>query len=166
MDVVIVRHAIAFDRDQAHWPDDRQRPLTPKGRKAFRRAARGLAALAPAVDTLLSSSYVRAWETALALTAAGWPLPVRSMALEATGSPALVLDALRAHTEAPCIALVGHEPYLGELLAYLLTGDAQGMRLQLRKGSAALLQLDDDLQPGHAQLRWLLQPKALRALAE
>jgi len=35
MDLYIVRHAVAFDRDAERWPDDRERPLTPRGIKAI-----------------------------------------------------------------------------------------------------------------------------------
>ena len=30
MDLYLVRHAVAFGRDAARWPDDSARPLTPE----------------------------------------------------------------------------------------------------------------------------------------
>ena len=77
MDLYLVRHAIAFDFDTSQWPDDSQRPLTPEGQKRFSRAARAWRAR-PSVDLVLSSPWVRAWQTAELLESeAGWPRPVR-----------------------------------------------------------------------------------------
>src|SRR5919204_6466934 len=63
MRLLIIRHAIAVPRGTPDMADD-QRPLTPKGRKRFRRAARGLAAILKRPDALLSSPLPRARETA------------------------------------------------------------------------------------------------------
>ena len=79
MDLYLVRHAIAEDRDHARWPDDADRPLSAKGIERFEREARGLATLVPDVDILLASPFSRAWHTAEILTKeAGWPPPVRA----------------------------------------------------------------------------------------
>ena len=41
VDLFVVRHAIAFERDETQLPDDSLRPLTPEGERAFERAAGG-----------------------------------------------------------------------------------------------------------------------------
>src|SRR5437764_6329940 len=123
MDLYLIRHAIAGDPDEASWPDDRARPLTQGGVKRFRSAARGLHKIVPRVDLLLSSGYVRAWQTAEILTKlAGWPGPVALPALEADRSAEEVLAGLVEHAGANRIALVGHEPNLHQLVALLLAG--------------------------------------------
>jgi phosphohistidine phosphatase len=165
MNLYLVRHAIAFDHDPATWPDDRDRPLTPQGEKRFRRAARGLAALAPSVDLVLSSGYVRAWRTAELLARdADWPAPTACEALESGRQPSDVLEALQPHADKGSAALVGHEPNLHQLASFLLTGDAAPAMLEFRKGGVALLQFDGAPAPGLAHLVWLLTPKVLRAL--
>ena len=74
MDLYIVRHAIAGHADGSRWPDDADRPLTPEGAKSFRAAAAGLRRIVSSVDVLLSSRFVRAWQTAELLhEVAGWP---------------------------------------------------------------------------------------------
>src|SRR5215475_9433444 len=74
MDLLIVRHAIAYDRDRARWHDDAERPLSPAGIRRARKAAAGLKELTPRPGRLLSSPLVRARETAKILTqVAGWP---------------------------------------------------------------------------------------------
>jgi hypothetical protein len=47
----------------------------------------------------------------------------------------------------------------------LLTAEAGHASIEFRKGGAALLEVQDGLRPGSARLRWLLQPKMLRALS-
>lgn len=165
MDLYIIRHAIAEAHDPVMWPDDTQRPLTPRGRKRWARAVGGIGRVVPGVDRLLSSSYPRAWDTAQALTdGLGWPEPARCEALEAGHTPEEVVAALRAF-QAERLAVVGHEPYLHELASYLLTGDGSLLQVELRKGAVLKLQLEALGTESRAMLDWLLQPKALRKLA-
>lgn len=165
MQIIIVRHAIAFDRDPLQWADDRQRPLTPEGVERFERAARGLARIAPPVEVVLSSPWKRAWETAEILQrAAGWPAPRECEALQADRSPRSVLPLVREHSRAQAVALVGHEPQTHELVSYLLTGDAARVVIEFKKGGAAALLLEGPLRAGTAQLLWSLPPRALRSL--
>jgi phosphohistidine phosphatase len=165
MYLYLVRHAIAFDPDPAQWPDDRDRPLTPDGEKKFRRAAQGLRELVPSVDVVLSSPLVRAWQTACILHAKSeWPEPQRFEALQPGTMPPETVDALQPHLSATSIALVGHEPSLHELAAYLLSGDAATPQLVMRKGGVACLSFDDSPRAGRGQLDWLVRPRILRAL--
>jgi len=70
---------------------------------------------------------------------------------------------LKIHPPGARIALVGHEPLLGALLARLL-GAAQGERLAFATGSAALVDLPDG-PAADGRLRWFLKPRILRTLA-
>ena len=165
MDIYLIRHAPAFARDEVAWPDDSERPLTPKGRRRWRRAARGLGLLVSDVVVLLSSPLSRAWETAMMLEQeAGWPAPQRCEALAIQGSPEAVVGALRSYTSGGPVAMIGHEPNLHELASYLLTGDSAKVPLEFRKGGCARLSFLEGVEPGSAVLRWLLLPRALRVL--
>jgi phosphohistidine phosphatase len=165
MDLYLVRHGVAFDADPVRWPDDSQRPLTADGQKRFSSAARGLKRLAPGVDVLLSSPWVRAWTTAELLEhEAGWPAPVACEALAERGT-AEVLQALKPYAGSRAVALVGHEPSLRELASYLLTADTGHLQIELKKGGVVRLELDETVRPGSARLIWLLSPKILRELA-
>ncbi len=166
MNLYLVRHAIAFDPDPSAWADDRERPLTPDGQKKFRRAARGLRELVRRVDVVLSSPLTRAWQTAEILhTHAGWPEPVRFDELEPGREPTEVIDALQPHASAQSVALVGHEPALHELAAYLLSGDAATVRITMKKGGVARLAFPDSIKAAAADLEWLIAPGLLRELA-
>jgi phosphohistidine phosphatase len=60
-------------------------------------------------------------------------------------------------------AVVGHEPWLGELVAWLAFGDPRlGETLDLRKGS--VVWLEGSAVPRGMRMRALLTPKTLRAV--
>jgi phosphohistidine phosphatase len=161
MRVLIVRHALALPRGTPGVADA-ERPLTPRGRRRFARAARGLACLVPRPDLLLSSPWLRARQTAEVLAqACGGPAVTLEAAL-AGQPPGKVEAALQAHRRRELVALVGHEPYLSTLLAWAL-GTAQTAGLEFRKGGAALLDAPGGRLRG-ARLVWFLPPRLLRRL--
>ncbi len=163
MKLILVRHGIAGERDILKWPNDGDRPLTKKGRRRFEVAARGLSRLAPEVNLVLASLKVRAWDTAVILhQEARWPSPQALDELRES-PPEAVLSALKPYRGVGIVALVGHEPYLSRLAGHLLASDA-GVELELRKGGAIAIDWPED-NDAKARLLWLIQPKALRALA-
>jgi phosphohistidine phosphatase len=164
--VYLIRHALAHNRDPERWPDDSKRPLMPKGEETFAEAAQGLALIAPEVEVLLSSPYERAWRTAEILAEqAGWPAPVTLPALEPDVPPETVLLALETYAGKQSIALAGHRPGLHELAVYLLTGDAGGADMKIKKGGVVCIEFDDAPKTGAGKLRWLFTPKVLRNIA-
>ncbi|HZC83089.1 MAG TPA: phosphohistidine phosphatase SixA [Rubrobacter sp.] len=166
MYVYLVRHAVAHKRDQERWPDDSRRPLTPEGEQEFLGVARGLARIVPEVELLLSSPYERAWRTAEILSEqAGWPAPEKLSALEPEVPPEKVVLALETYADKQSIALSGHRPCLHELAVYLLTGDAGGADMKIKKGGVVCIEFDDTPKAGAGTLRWLFTPKVLRNLA-
>src|SRR5215469_14825655 len=77
MDLLIVRHAIAFDRNPRRWRDDGERPLSPEGMVRARKAAAGLKQITDRPQCVLCSPLVRARQTATILAEfSGWPKPV------------------------------------------------------------------------------------------
>jgi phosphohistidine phosphatase len=163
----LVRHAVAHKRDAGRWPDDSKRPLTPEGEEDFVGAARGLARVVPEVDILLSSPYLRAWRTAEILTQqAGWPAPQEFPALEPDVLPEKAVLALQTYADDQAVALVGHRPCLHEMAVYLLTGDAGGADMKIKKGGVACIEFDEAPESGAGKLRWLFTPRVLRTLAD
>ena len=164
LDVYLVRHAFAAHADPTRWPDDATRPLTNEGIARFRVAARGLRRLVPAVDSLLSSGYARAWQTAELLhEVAGWHRPEECPALEAGRPATSVIDVLQGRSERS-LALVGHEPQLSMLASLLCTGSEEALELELKKGAVAFLSVAGPVEPARASLRWTVSPKILRRL--
>ena len=170
MELYLVRHAPAFQKDFDRWRHDSKRPLTPEGVEEFRLAARGLARMVPRADVILSSPARRAWHTAEILSELdSWPAPEPLAVFAASrrrASPEKATLALGDYAEAKYVAVVGHRPRLQELAAYLLTGEGDGMKIKIRQGSVACIHFDGAPAPGTGKLRWMLTPKALLSLAD
>jgi phosphohistidine phosphatase len=164
MELLIVRHAIAFEVDARRWPDDAERPLSPRGVARARQAAAGMKQLVRKPTRVLVSQLTRAQQTAAILTeVAGWPEAERCAALAPGGSPEALLATLRRMPETR-IALVGHEPGLGRLLAASLPGVSATQAFRFKKMGAALLAFEGAARAGGARLAWLASPKLLRAV--
>jgi len=166
MELLILRHAIAFPRDAKRWADDATRPLTLEGAKRARRAALGVKRIAKRPGLVLTSPLVRARDTAAAFAqAARWPKAVECVALSPGGSPDDVLEALRRQGgKAECVAVVGHQPHLGRLLALCLRGDPRAEAFELKKSAVACLQFEGTPRAGQGVLQWSLPPRILRKL--
>ncbi len=167
--VVVVRHGPAELRDPVRWPDDDRRPLTPKGLRETRRAARGIAHLLAPGAHIATSAADRALRTAEAVRDAlgGTRRRVETWPELGTGQLAEpIFHRLRAAFRPGWeFVLVGHEPTLAEFVGLALTGDGLPVA-RLGKGGAACLEFPAALRPGAARLLWLLTRKQLEAMAE
>ena len=161
-ELYLVRHAIAAERG-AEWPDDTKRPLTVRGMARFKDAVRGLHRLDVVIDEIFTSPLMRARQTAdlLAAGLASTPVVKTLEALAPDHAPAAVLTALARAARRSRIALVGHEPGLGELAGHLV-----GTRraIPFRKGGVARIDLGSISARRIGTLIWLLPPKVLREL--
>jgi phosphohistidine phosphatase len=164
LELILVRHAIALERDRARWRDDGERPLSAEGKRKFRQAVAGLTKLVPKVDAVLTSPLVRTRQTAEILTAVGhWPKGIDTPELAPNGSPAGVLTVLRGRKVAR-IAVVGHEPRLSELLALCVGGPEARLVAPFKKGGVAWVVFDGEVEAGEAVLTAFVPPKALRKM--
>src|SRR5204863_4557971 len=120
-ELYLVRHGLAAERGD-DWPDDTKRPLTASGVSRFREVVGGLAWFGVGLDEIYSSPLVRARQTADLLSAGLSDGPaVRAFDQLAPGNEAaVVLTELAKRVKRRRVALVGHEPDLGELAAALL----------------------------------------------
>jgi phosphohistidine phosphatase len=163
MELLIVRHAIAFDRNVRRWADDGLRPLSPRGVARARHAAAGLRCITPRPTRVLTSPLERTRQTAAILTQlAGWPQAVESPLLLPGASPQALFREL-ARLRDRRAAVVGHQPDLGRLLALCLTGDPGRGAFELRKMGVALVAFPGAPRAGRGELLWLAPPKLLRA---
>jgi len=118
------------------------------------------------MDAILSSPYLRAWQTAQILAELdSWPAPKAFPVLEPTLPPERAVQALEAYSGAGSVAVVGHRPGLHELAAYLLTGESDGLKVGIEKGGAVCVGFDGPVKLGVGELRWLLTPEFLRTVA-
>ena len=158
----LIRHGLAEDRGGA-WPDDSKRPLTEQGMSKLRKSARGLARLGVTLDVILTSPLTRTRQTAEIIAAAfdSRPHVVTAESLAPGGTYQALIEDLQKQARRPKVALVGHEPGIGEL-ASRLTGSRHPM--VFKKG--AVCRIDVDALPPNAPgtLRWFATPKMLRGL--
>ena len=158
--VLLVRHANAGDRDQAQWPDDRDRPLTDKGRKVQAEVGRFLRKRGYAPTLVLTSPWLRARQTADILVEAarvGGP-PVECEPLAEDPDLGLLQEQVGEQPAEAIVALVGHSPWMEELAASLLGGSATSLQVDFPKSGAMGIELDR-LEPGGGTLRFFLRPK-------
>jgi phosphohistidine phosphatase len=164
MQVILFRHGPAGRRDASRWPDDADRPLTPKGERRTLEAALGLARLSGAVTHVVTSPLERAARSAaIVREALETDAPETLDALAPGRGYQRVLDRLRALPSDACVVLVGHEPDLGKLAGVLLFGAPAA--LPIRKAGACAIQFVAEVAPGAGRLKWFLPPRALRRVA-
>jgi phosphohistidine phosphatase len=159
--VILVRHGLAAERGDA-YPDDTKRPLVSKGIVSLKKEARALAMMGVEFDQILTSPLVRAKQTADVLAPILGKPPVASIrSLAPGGKYAAIIDDLSRFARKENIALVGHEPDLGELAARLL-----GMRgpIEFKKGAMCAIELKALPPTGPGSLRWFVPPKMLRRM--
>ena len=166
MKLLVVRHAIAEEREDWAPRPDSARPLTARGEERMKRAAMGLRQVVSELHTILSSPFTRAMQTAdiIARAYGGKPSPRTLHQLAAGESVEDLVGALPLAGVDDVIAIVGHEPDLSTLVGYLLTGQARSV-IEFRKGGACLLQFDGAANAGSGVLLWALTPRQLRAIA-
>ena len=161
-EIYLIRHGLAEERGNS-WPDDAKRPLTDEGISRMRKSVRGLSRLGVTLDVVLTSPLVRARQTAEIVAAGVSPRPslISAESLAPDGSFAAVVVDLEKHVRKGRIALVGHEPGIGELAARLI-----GSRhaIEFKKGAVCRIDLATIPPSGPGDLRWLLTPKIMRAI--
>lgn len=167
MKLLIVRHGAAGKREEweAQGKDDRLRPLTPKGKKDVRRVATGLVRLVPALDLIATSPWTRAAQTAEILEEAYDCGTIQVEELTADRRPEELKPWLSEQRRKEAVGLVGHEPHLGLLVGYLLSGKSVSF-VDLKKGGACLVEIEDPSKPGSGCLEWLMTDRELRQLGE
>ena len=167
MKILVVRHGPAGKREdwEAEGRDDRLRPLTAKGKKEVRRAAAGLVRLVPTLDVLATSPWTRAAETA-EIVAEEYGVRIEELdQLTPDHKPEDLMPWLQEQQQKDVVGLVGHEPHLGLLIGYLLSGKNVSF-VDLKKGGGCLLETGDELKPGTGSMQWLLTDRELRRMGE
>ena len=167
MDLLVIRHGIAEDKDtfaKTGKADD-LRPLTAEGRDKMERAARGLHAIVPGISLLAASPLVRARQTA-EIVASEYHIQIGETTdvLHPDASFDDFVKWLASRNGHTLVAVTGHEPHLSTLITWLMCGSEES-RIDLKKGAAVLLSFDGRPSRGAATLCWALTPKQMRKLA-
>ena len=163
LELYLIRHGVAAERGE-EYPDDSKRPLTSGGISRLRKEAKALEELGVGFDHIITSPLTRTRQTAdvFAESLKSKPSISQSDALAPAGTSAAVIQELAKHMRKGRIALVGHEPNIGELAARLI-----GARLPLEFKKGGICRIDFEVFPpkGVGQLRWFVTPRMLREIA-
>ena len=155
MELYLVRHAAAVGRDQGFADPDR--PLTPEGAAAFKKVVAGLKKLGVRLDRIYHSPWLRAVQTAELLTPVLRGESVVHAGLVRTPAPELWAD-----WQGDNVAVVGHRPWLNELLALLVAGNPDlAEHFVIKKGG--VVHLRGEAIPEGMDLVALLTPAVLRS---
>jgi phosphohistidine phosphatase len=139
MDLILWRHAEAED-----GANDLARELTQKGHKQAARVAEWLLQRLPSRFEVISSPAARARQTAEALG-----IPVKTVNEIAPGAPvSAIVKAAGWPDKKGTVVLVGHQPDLGQAVAFLVSGSHGG--LSIKKGG--LWWLTDRVRDGDAEV--------------
>lgn len=159
MELILVRHAIAEERDT--WSSsDESRPLTKEGKARMEQIAKGLRRVLPYFDAIYSSPLVRACQTSEILMNAYKVSLDRlelSEDLRPEADPRRFLSTLDYSLN--YVLAVGHEPHLGELAGFIVGSNRS---LPFKKGGVGCFKLSS---PSHGTLVWFLSPRLLRSIA-
>lgn len=167
MELYVIRHAIAEQLGRENDFTDEKRALTPGGREKMIQAAHGLRRLGAEFDLILTSPLVRARQTAQILADV---FAIDASLIEETENlaPGASLNELFAEIKnrrrAESIALVGHQPDLGQLISRIVTGRKDLLSIRLKKGGVCFIEVTETVPELRGSLVWLLAPKQLRML--
>jgi len=140
MKLYLIRHGIAEDRHisaQRNCPDE-QRPLTEKGRSRLKKIASSFYEHEPFVDIFFQSPLLRSQQsTSIFLNHYPEAQTYTTPHLQPGFSCESLFSLVKTHFDKDAIALVGHEPDLGQFLSWLLF-DVASERFPLKKGASAI----------------------------
>lgn len=164
MNLILVRHAIAEDREDFAKKnlEDSLRPLTLKGRKKMIKVLDWVSPHLGDVDMIVSSPYLRAMQTAEIVQSYWNKIKVdEASELVPHSVPRAFMKWLQAHAaDKKNVIAVGHDPHLSLFLSYLLATKNESF-IELKKSGIAVVELNSfsQIETTPAQLLWLVQPK-------
>ena len=160
MDLYLLRHGDAAEPGMTR---DAERPLTEAGTKKIKKIANGMRSMNLSFDSIITSPYRRAKETAEIVCEVLECVSLISMSpnLVPDGEPAAILKELNEdYSRRKKILLVGHEPNLSALISVLISG-RHDVSMKLKKGGLCKL-FADTLRFGKcATLEWLVGPSQI-----
>jgi phosphohistidine phosphatase len=153
----LIRHAEAVPQGDSNYDDD-DRPLTDAGRLAARQLGAALTAHGIHFDLVLSSPLPRARQTAEEMVdGMGEPAPPVEFADElACGAKPKKIDRLLLKYDDEAIAVVGHQPDLGEYAGRLI--GSKKTCVDFEKPGIACIACEDPPGKRCGTLLWLLTP--------
>ena len=162
MDLLVLRHGEAGRRSPS--PGDSKRSLTTEGKQEIVDLSNGLKSLEIKLDVIFTSPLLRAKQTAeIVAKSLKYKGKIEELdALKPEGSRLELYSALSKLKQESVILVVGHEPYLSEMIGEGIS--QSGCRINLKKAGLARMRIISTLPKIKGELRWLLTPKHLKKM--
>jgi phosphohistidine phosphatase len=160
----LIRHGIAAEPEE--YETDAERPLTKEGDRKTRKVAQRLYELEIQFDLILTSPLLRAKQTAQILQTVFPSTKIEeSAALAPSGDIQNWLEWYQQWQETGSLrlALVGHQPDLGNWAETLLWGRTQDALILKKAGIIGLILPETGSPVARSQMFWLTPPKFLLA---
>jgi phosphohistidine phosphatase len=158
MNIYFIRHGIAGDR--AEYPTEAERPLTDIGRKKTKKVAKRLFDLDIRFDIILTSPLVRAMQTAQIFQEAKLSKKVEPFeSLAPNGDINIWVNWYALKKDYHSIALVGHQPDLGNWAEILIWGKTQEKLIVKKAGIIGVRIFTDGTPINNGELFLLNSPK-------
>jgi phosphohistidine phosphatase len=153
MKIYLVRHGHALSEEE-----DPARPLSDRGRREVGKIAAFLGKNGVRVDRVLHSGKTRAQQTAAILAdAVGIEVDVTEREGLAPNDPVEPFAEQIGNGKRD-LMVVGHLPFLGRLVSYCVTGNAETPVIAFAAGAIACLQTMED---GEWSIGWFMAPEVL-----
>jgi phosphohistidine phosphatase len=155
MKICILRHAEAEPRGPG--VAEAARKLTAEGKRELRAVLRLARDAGVDPDVILTSPWTRALETAMAARdALGTEQLIESKALLPDVLAAHIWGEIRSLRPLKEIMVVGHEPHLSRLAAFLLEAP---VAIDMKKSAIIRIDVQEREGPPRGVLKWMLTPK-------
>jgi phosphohistidine phosphatase len=162
MDLLVLRHGEAGQ--SSNLASDFKRSLTVEGKQEIVEIANGLKSLGVELDHILTSPLLRAKQTAeIVAKSLKYKNKIEEIdSLKPEGNRLEFYSVLSRFKLDSVVLVVGHEPYLSELIGEAIS--TSGCRIDLKKAGLARIKVVSILPKIKGELRWLLSPKHLKKI--
>jgi phosphohistidine phosphatase len=166
MDLFVLRHGEA-GKTIPSGSTDSKRPLTVTGEKEMVIISKALRKMGVRLDVILTSPLKRARQTAdIVAKEFKAQNKLRQMReLSPEGDKKALYQNLSSFKEGTSILLVGHSPYLSEMVSEIVSDDSS-VRLDLKKGGIVRIRVTAAAPKLKGELRWLISPRLSRLISK
>lgn len=157
MRIYLLRHGIAEDAPAGMR--DADRALTVEGEKKLKDVMKRARAAGCEPSVIISSPYLRAQQTAqIAARELNYSQPLVTMEeLTPMSAPVETWDDLRAFRDEAAVLLVGHEPHMSQMTAFVL--GASELVVDFKKGALVRVDVMSYSPRPRGVLKWMIAPK-------
>lgn len=165
MNLYLLRHGLAVEPGEHNFTKDSERPLTTKGKDKLAKITDAMRKLDLCFEVILCSPYVRARQTAeIVADASDARRRIEiTEALTPSGNAKKLIEIIN-NLVSQEILLVGHEPFMSELISLLIAGTTN-VPIVMKKAGLCKLSAESLHHGKCATLEWLVTPKQMVLMA-